>query len=75
MSSNLPRDKYPSPDFPTIYADGASNLAYGAGVFKFYLARLDPSLDSDGTSQNNPFMQVVVSEKGFLNMAAFFWIH
>jgi hypothetical protein len=64
--------KFPDRTFTVIFADAVYSLAQGNGLVKFYLARLDPSIIGDGSSQMVPFAQVVMPVKAFVTTALFF---
>jgi hypothetical protein len=63
---------FPSPTFPTVFADGVTSMANSASVVKFFLGRLEPSFAGDGRSQMQAFAQVVMPMDGFAMMFVFF---
>jgi len=63
---------FPSPQFPTVFADGVGSLINSPTVVKFFLARFEPSFSGDGRSQLQAFAQVVMPIDGFAAMFAFF---
>ena len=70
---NLPiKDDFPPPHFPTLYANSISSLQPGVQTTKFYLARYEPSMKAENTTQLQPFAQVVMPTLSFIYSAAFF---
>lgn len=67
-----PAAEFPTPATPTIFADGVSSYAPGAGVTKFFLYRLDPNMYARGGVKANPIAQVVMPVHGFAQTAALF---
>jgi hypothetical protein len=63
---------YPSPQFPTVFADGVSNIVNSKQVTKFFLTRFESDLASTNPSKSQPFMQVVTSMEGFAATFTFF---
>jgi hypothetical protein len=63
---------YPSPSFPTVYADSVSSIQPGIQTTKFYLARFDPHMKAENTLLNQPIVQVIMPTASFVDTAAFF---
>jgi hypothetical protein len=63
---------FPPENLPTVYTDGPLNMSHGGGLVRFYLSRLDPSVNSMGDVNAHPIAQVIMTVEGFLAMAAFF---
>ena len=57
--------EFPTPQFPTVFADGAINLATTVEVAKFYLARNDPSFTGAVGNHLQAFAQIVMPLGGF----------
>jgi len=73
MEPDPPSISNPPPAaIPTAFADGVLNLAHNKNVVKFYLARLDPSLDAKGPYLSQAFAQIVMPVAGFMDTFAFF---
>src|SRR5580704_11518230 len=69
----IPTPEYPAPSFPTVFADGVSNIAYGPVIVKFFLTRLEPSITViNAPVKPQPFAQVVMPLDGFLSTFVFF---
>jgi hypothetical protein len=65
--------EFPPADIPTVFTDGAANMAYGNSMVRLYLARHDPSLrPHDPSSKRQVFMQLVMPLNGFIETALFF---
>ena len=71
VTQNPPGD-YPSHNFPTVFADGVTNIANGPAVVKFFLSRSEPSFTSTGQSRMQAFAQVVMPMDGFVATFSFF---
>ena len=67
-----PKDEFPPPALPTVYADGVLNLANSPHTVKFYLYRLDPSMTGTAGQQVQPFAQIVMPLNGFVGATLFF---
>jgi hypothetical protein len=64
--------EFPPFNFPTIFADGISNAAYGQSIMRLYLARNDPSFSPDSIeAHTQPFAQLVMSLDGFVATTLF----
>lgn len=63
---------FPPADIPTYFSDGFLNLARSPEVVKFYIARIDPSLNSTEESITQAVAQVVMPMSSFVEMCAFF---
>ena len=63
---------FPSPQFPTVFADGVMSIANSPSVVKFYLFRFEPSFSGSGQSETRPFAQVVMPIDGFAATFSFF---
>jgi len=69
----IPPPEYPSPHFPVVFADGASNAAWGRGVIKWYFYRSEPAMLNPGApARDAAFAQVVMPVDAFAQMSAFF---
>jgi hypothetical protein len=64
--------EFPSPNFPTVFADGVQSLINSPAVVKFFLARFEPTFVGDGRSQLQAFAQVIMPMDGFAMMFVFF---
>lgn len=61
------------PDYlTTIFGDGVINLAQTGEVVKFYIARMDPSVNTPNDNRTTVCAQIVLTMTGFLDAAAFF---
>jgi hypothetical protein len=67
-----PPNDFPSPEFPTIFADNAGSLVNSASIVKFFLSRFDPSYQGDGRFQQQAVAQVIMPVEGFGFMFVFF---
>jgi hypothetical protein len=67
--------EYPPREFPVIYTDGISSMAHGHGHVKMYLMRTDPSMYASGSSNTQPFAQVVMPFWAFISAAVFMRQH
>jgi len=65
-------DEFPPASFPTVFADGVSNLTPGPGVVKFYFTRTDAGFQSLVKFITHPFAQVIMPTVPFVQMAIFF---
>jgi hypothetical protein len=64
--------EFPPFDFPTIFADGVSNAAYGQSMMRLYLARNDPSFSPHSIeAHTQPCAQLVMSVEDFITTALF----
>ena len=63
---------FPTPEFPTVFADGVMSLVNSPAVVKFFLGRFDSSFAGDGRTQLNPVSQIVMPMDAFANMFVFF---
>lgn len=63
---------FPTPEFPTVFADGVISLVNSPAVVKFFLGRFDPSFAGDGRTQLNPITQIIMPMDTFANMCVFF---
>jgi hypothetical protein len=68
----VPTEKFPPASLPTIYTDGAFNLAPTSEVVKFYLFRNAPPFDGSSDFMAQPFVQVAMPTSAFLGMVYFF---
>jgi hypothetical protein len=64
--------EFPSPQFPTVFADGVLSLVNSPTVVKFFLGRIEPTFVGDGRSQMQAFAQVIMPIDGFASMFVFF---
>jgi hypothetical protein len=67
-----PPPEYPPPHFPTVFADGVSNIANTPTIVKFFMMRFEPSLTSSGPQKPQAFAQVIMPMDGFMATFAFF---
>jgi hypothetical protein len=67
-----PADDFPSPQFPTVFADGVMSVANSLTIVKFFLYRFEPSFSGSGQSQTQPFAQVVMPMDAFAATFSFF---
>ena len=67
--------EYPPLEFPVIFADGISSMAHGNGHVKIYLMRTNPSMYGSGSSNTQPFAQLVMLSKAFISAAVFMSRH
>jgi hypothetical protein len=74
VPNDLSDATFPPALLPTIYADGVLNLAHTPMLVKFYLVRNDPSQTADDYEKfkTQTVAQVVMSMRGFAEMALFF---
>jgi hypothetical protein len=56
---------------PIAYADGVMSHAYGAGVSKFYLYRIDSDPNAKGDAAITPVAQIVMPSAGLVRTWAF----
>jgi len=66
------RIDFPTPQFPTVFADAVGSLVNSPTIVKFFLSRFESSFAGDGRSQLQPFAQVIMPMDGFANMFVFF---
>jgi hypothetical protein len=66
-----PSEEYPTPETPTIFADGIKNLANTSQMAKFYLFRFDPSFTGSDRAKVRPCAQIVMSIDALTNAFAF----
>jgi hypothetical protein len=64
--------EWPHPSLPTVYADGALNLAKTNEIVKFYLGRADPAINTPSDNKIQVLAQVIMSMNGFIETATFF---
>ena len=64
------------PVIPTIFCDGILNLANNKNIVKFYLARLDPSLQIDEQANTVIVGQVIMPMDAFIETFTFmeYWV-
>jgi hypothetical protein len=60
------------PRYETLFADGVLNFAHTAHVVKFYLARLEPTLDGSPGGSSTVVGQVIMPVDAFVNTTVFF---
>ena len=58
-------DDFPTPEFPTVFADNAGSLVNSASIVKFFLNRYDPSFQGDGRFQAQAVAQIIMPIEGF----------
>lgn len=63
---------FPPFNFPVLFSDGVTSLARGLGCVKFYLYRIDPSVQGKRTVNPSAYIQVVMPAAGFAATAVFF---
>jgi hypothetical protein len=70
---SAPEPTYPAFNFPTVFSDGVSNMAWSGQFVKFFLSRMEPSVNVVGApAQQRAIAQVVMPMDGFLATFVFF---
>lgn len=59
-------------DVPVFFADNIVSQSYGAGISKFYFARIDTDVLVAGPNRTVPVAQAIMPAEGFARAVAFF---